>query len=156
MKKLILLCCISLVSSLSFAQNNKVQGQQFGPAIMNENVLNVGTLINQLKGKEEIQSLRVSGKVTDVCQKKGCWMKLENVYGDPVHVMFKDYGLFMPKNLAGKMVVMEGKAFVSYTPVEELRHYAEDAGKSKEEILKITQPKREIRFEAYSVVVLKD
>ncbi len=70
--------------------------------------------------------------------------------------MFKDYALFMPKDLAGNGIVLEGKAFTSVTPVAELQHYAEDAGKSKEEIAKITEPKREVRIEAWSVTVIKD
>jgi hypothetical protein len=35
-----------------------------------------------------------------------------------------------------------------------LRHYAEDAGKSKAEIAAITEPKREVSFEASGVLIL--
>ena len=49
----------------------------------------------------------------------------------------------------------EGKAFVKETSVEELKHYAEDAGKSKEEIAKITEPKLEMSFEASGVLMKK-
>jgi hypothetical protein len=37
------------------------------------------------------------------------------------------------------------------TTVEELKHFAEDDGKSKEEIEKITEPKIEMVFEASGV-----
>ena len=40
------------------------------------------------------------------------------------------------------------------TSVKELRHYAEDAGKSKEEIAKITKPKVEIRVLANGIKVI--
>jgi hypothetical protein len=40
------------------------------------------------------------------------------------------------------------------TPVKELQHYAEDAGKSKEEIAKITEPKKEIVMNAKGILVL--
>ena len=40
------------------------------------------------------------------------------------------------------------------TTVEQLRHYAEDAGKSKEEIAKITEGKREITVNAKGILVL--
>ena len=40
----------------------------------------------------------------------------------------------MPKNISGEEVIVNGQAFVKEMPVEELRHYAEDAGKTKEEI----------------------
>jgi hypothetical protein len=35
------------------------------------------------------------------------------------------------------------------------KHFAEDAGKSKEEIEKITMPKKEMCFEADGIVLLK-
>ena len=71
-----------------------------------------------------------------------------------MRVTFKDYAFFMPKDLTGKRVVVEGYAYVDETPVDVLRHYAEDAGKSKEEIEKITEPKREVAYEASGVVIL--
>ena len=40
------------------------------------------------------------------------------------------------------------------TPVEELRHYAQDARKSKEEIALITEPKEEISLTAKGILVV--
>ncbi len=51
---------------------------------------------------------------------------------------------------------MNGYAFRDVTPVDELRHYAEDAGKSKEEIAAITQPKEEMKFLASGVILLDE
>ncbi len=151
-KSLLLLALLTVLSTLTFAQS-KVKGKRFGEAIVNENVTDVKGLVSNMKSTEQLDFVRVKGKVVDVCQKKGCWMKLQNPSGEPIHIMFKDYALFMPKDLSGKTIVLEGKSFVSFTTVEELQHYAEDAGKSKEEIAKITEPKREIRLEAWSVTV---
>ena len=47
------------------------------------------------------------------------------------------------------------KAFVKETSVKELQHYAEDAGKTKEEIAKIIAPKKEFAFEAKGVLMKK-
>ena len=75
--------------------------------------------------------------------------------GQPeMRVTFKDYAFFMPKDLTGKKVVLDGFAFVETTSVEDLRHYADDAGKPKEEIDAITEPKKEVSFEAAGVLVL--
>lgn len=82
-------------------------------------------------------------------------MKLERASGEPVMVKFKDYGFFMPQDIVGKTVVLEGVAKVNETSVERLKHFAEDAGKSKEEIAKITQPKKDIVIVADGVVVVK-
>jgi Domain of unknown function (DUF4920) len=69
-------------------------------------------------------------------------------------VQFKDYGFFMPKDISGRKVVMQGYAFKALTPVDELKHYAEDEGKLKEEIEAITEPKEEIKFLASGVLLL--
>ena len=98
---------------------------------------------------------KMIGKVDEVCQSKGCWMKINLEDGEQVMVKFKDYGFFMPKDIAGKEVVLNGMAYVNELPVDELRHYAEDAGKSAEEIAAITEPKRTFSFEADGVL-LKD
>lgn len=101
-------------------------------------------------------SVVVKGKVSDVCQAKGCWMNITQADGAEMMVKFKDYGFFMPKDIAGREVIMNGKAFYRVTPVDELRHYAEDAGKSQEEIAAITEPKRELAFLADGVILLND
>jgi hypothetical protein len=59
----------------------------------------------------------------------------------------------MPKDIAGKEVIVKGKAFVTEVPVEELQHYAEDAGKTPEEIAAITEPKKTFSFEADGVLL---
>ena len=100
--------------------------------------------------------LKFASTINDLCTKKGCWMKLPAGETDEtIMVRFKDYGFFMPLDSKGKEVIVEGKAFVKETSVDELRHYAEDAGKSKEEIAKITEPKLELAFEASGVLMKK-
>jgi hypothetical protein len=82
-------------------------------------------------------------------------MKLSAADGQSIMVRFKDYGFFVPKDIAGREVVIEGLASRELTPVDELRHYAEDAGKSKEEIESITEPKMELKFMADGVALLR-
>lgn len=101
-------------------------------------------------------NLKFASTINEVCSKKGCWMKLPaGEQGETVMVRFKDYGFFMPLDSQGKEVIVEGIAFVKETSVEELRHYAQDAGKSKEEIAQITEPKLEMSFEAHGVLMKK-
>ncbi len=56
-------------------------------------------------------------------------MKVELANGHETMVRFKDYGFFVPKDIAGSMVTMEGAAFLKTMTVEEQLHMAEDAGK---------------------------
>lgn len=105
--------------------------------------MNVGDTVN----------VKFASEIKEVCSKKGCWMTLPLAEETETMVRFKDYGFFMPLDSKGKEVIVAGKAFVKITPVDELKHYAEDAGKSKEEIAKITEPKKEFAFEANGVLL---
>lgn len=96
----------------------------------------------------------LSGTVNEVCQKKGCWMTVAVDDGTEMMVKFKDYGFFVPMDIGGREIVMHGQAYYQVTPVDELRHYAEDAGKSAEEVAKITEPRRELRFLAEGVKLM--
>ena len=94
--------------------------------------------------------------VGEVCQKKGCWMKMDlNGKDSEAFVRFKDYEFFVPKDAEGSDAILKGMAYKEETSVEELRHYAQDAGKSKEEIAAITEPKIEYTFMAEGVLLKK-
>lgn len=98
-------------------------------------------------------STKFTGKVTEVCQAKGCWMKVQLKNEQEVMVRFKDYELFMPKDLAGQEVLLNGLAFVEEISVEDLRHLAKDGGKTEAEIMAITDKKKSYGFEADGVLI---
>ena len=125
----------------------------YGEAFSAKNVMTVDDLFAKMADKEGMENISVEGEVISVCQVKGCWMRMAASNGDELMVKFKDYGFFMPLDLTGK-VTMTGKAYKQVTPVDELRHYAEDAGKSAEEIAEITEPLEELLFEATGVAKL--
>lgn len=166
LKKLISACfAAALLSACGTDQPAKTEaqsadpandGKHFGAAIDAANAIAYDELIPKMTATDSL-AVKVSGKVGEVCQKKGCWMMLvSDQPGQPeMRVTFKDYAFFMPKDLTGKRVVLEGYAYVDETPVDLLRHYAEDAGKSKEEIEKITESKREMAYEASGVVIVE-
>ena len=128
--------------------------QSFGEEITDENVLTKEEMISKYQNLKEGDTVDVkfTSKVNSVCQSKGCWMRLD--MGDnESFVKFKDYGFFMPKDIAGQEVIVDGKAFVEKTSVEDLKHFAEDAGKSKEEIDAITEPKLTLSFLSSGVLI---
>ena len=126
------------ISSLDYLSSND--------AISNYNALKLGDTIN----------LKFNANIKEVCSKKGCWMTLPAGNNDEtIMVRFKDYGFFMPLDAAGKDVIVAGKAFVNELSVADLKHYAEDAGKSSEEIANITEPAMEFAFEANGVLLKK-
>ena len=99
------------------------------------------------------QNIRMTGMVEEVCQTKGCWMTITN-NDQTVRVKFTDYGFFVPKDVAGKMVILSGTFQKEITPMEEARHYLEDAGKLAEAEL-ITGDVESLTFTAYSVLIRK-
>jgi len=115
-------------------------------ALSNYKALKLGDTIN----------LKFNANIKEVCSKKGCWMTLPAGNDDEtIMVRFKDYGFFMPLDAAGKEVIVAGKAFVNEVSVADLKHYAEDAGKSPEEIANISEPVMEFAFEANGVLLKK-
>ncbi len=94
-------------------------------------------------------------EVLEVCQAKGCWMRLALPEGEEVMVRFKDYGFFVPKDLAGSEVLVQGRAFISEVSEEDRRHLAEDGGATAAEINAIQGTAREYGFEASGVQVLE-
>jgi hypothetical protein len=125
---------------------------QFGEEITMDGAMSFTDFYDQMKEKEEME-VKIKGEVTGVCQKKGCWMTMEED-GKELFIKFKDYGFFVPKTISGRTAVIDGKAFREVVSVDEQKHMAEDAGKSEEEIAKITEPKEELRFMANGVLLL--
>ncbi len=134
--------------SLQGGSENIFVGERIDPS----GAMDVATLSKKMGSAKEMEAT-VVGTVVEVCQKKGCWMTLQNGDGNTMRVTFKDYAFFMPKDISGKKVMISGIAAMETTEVDELRHYAEDGGKSKEEIEKIVDPKHELTFEAKGVII---
>ena len=153
MKRIILVQMTLLLSITLFAQEIRTaeKGVTYGAGTTDNGAISVNMLEDKLVKNKYVG--KISGTVTDVCQEKGCWMKLERGNGEKVMVKFKDYGFFMPKNIVGKEVVLEGEALVKEVSVKQLQHYAKDAGKPEEEIRQITKPKKELQFVASGVLV---
>jgi hypothetical protein len=97
---------------------------------------------------------KVEGRVKEVCQTMGCWMKIEKADGSTVMVKMKDHAFFLPKDIAGHTVQIDGVAEVKTETEAKRKHYAEDAGKSKAEIAKIKGDSRETQILASGVVVI--
>ena len=125
----------------------------YGKEISPENLISIDSLEHLMASLEKIANIKVSGEVTEVCQAEGCWLAIKKSDGSTMRVTFNDHAFFVPKDIAGKTAVIEGVAYIETTSVEDQRHYAEDEGKSKEEIAAISQPKHELVFDAQGVMI---
>ncbi len=139
-------------SNSDSAKKDSIQGAYYGDSISPAGAIKASEVKAKL-GKQDSAAMVVEGKIMEVCQKKGCWMQIQLPDSETMRVTFKDYAFFVPKDAAGKTVVIDGYAYNDTTTVAKLRHYAEDGGKSKEEIAKITEPEVSVSFEARGVLI---
>ena len=148
---------VAFLLPLSATAQKGAQGKNnetFGAAFQPKKVVSYDQMLKLIDGKEKIE-VKVRGTVEDVCQAKGCWMNIvSSKTEEKMMVQFKDYGFFMPKDIAGREVIIDGYAYYEVTPVDELRHYAEDAGKTPEEIALITEPSKKLKFLASGVILV--
>ncbi|WP_228850885.1 DUF4920 domain-containing protein [Aegicerativicinus sediminis] len=129
--------------------------KSFGESISSEGALAMNNAEEKFKNLQlgDTIPMKLSAEVVKVCQAKGCWMTLNTPEGEEVMVKFKDYGFFVPKDIDGREVILDGNAFLEEVSIEDQRHLAEDAGKSEEEIAAITTPKKSFGFVANGVLV---
>ena len=132
---------LSLISIYSQDNQTKFYGEKF-------NLKNVDNLLELSSTR-----VRVKGEIISTCPMKGCWMNML-VSNDTVLVRFKDYGFFVPKQgVEGSSAIINGFLSIDTLSVAQLRHYAEDAGKKTEEIMKIKKPKITLSFLADGVAI---
>jgi hypothetical protein len=165
MKKLILVSTI-LVVFASCKKDKKETLASTEPkveyAVFGDSITNIGALTYQemtskfgdLKQGDTIDVKFISS-IKNVCQTKGCWMNVALDNDKESFVKFKDYAFFVPMNAEDKEVVVSGKAYISEESIADLKHYAEDAGKSQAAIDSITTPKKKFLFMADGVLIKK-
>ena len=150
MKSLTKIFIIFFFSIFSFSQNDN-NYERYGELFETSEIINY-----ELERDNFLNSsskVKIEGEILSSCPMKGCWMKI-SVEKDTVLVRFKDYGFFVPKNgIEGKSTIINGKLSVDTLSIAQLQHYAEDAGKSKEEIALITKPEITISFLADGVLI---
>lgn len=157
MKKIIALLLVVGVVKWSYAQppaGTANAGNTYGEKINAKRTSSISLVSSKLSQKDSVAA-KISGKVLASCPKKGCWMEVELEDKSKMFVKFKDYAFFVPTDIVGKSVILEGIAFNQTTSVAELQHYAKDAKKSQVEIDAIKEPQKQVRFLADGVLVVK-
>jgi hypothetical protein len=155
MRKILLIAACFLVINVQAQDKEKTpaaKGVVYGLVSEEKNALAPDELNSKLtNGNFEGQ---VKGKVVEVCKAEGCWIRLQKNDGSSMMVRAKDHAFLMPENIVGKTVLVEGNAVVVEVKEEMRKHYAEDAGKSKDEIEKIKGSEKDVQFAAKGVKVL--
>jgi hypothetical protein len=85
-----------------------------------------------------------SGRITQVCQKQGCWLVLSADNGDFARVFMHDHAFSVPKDASGEAIVY-GTLSEKKLSAEELAHLKKDGAAAPAE--------RELQIDATSVVI---
>lgn len=155
MKKLLFLIPALMLGFCLMAQPPKGDanpGMTFGEKITADGAISTTDLTAKLQSTATVD-VKVTGKVKEVCKAEGCWLKMETANGTMM-IKMKDHAFLVPLSMNGKTIVVDGTATLKETSVEMLKHYAEDAGKSKAEIDAIKEPKKEITMQAKGILVI--
>tara|TARA_B100000242_G_scaffold139685_1_gene99189 strand:- start:4740 stop:5198 length:459 start_codon:yes stop_codon:yes gene_type:complete len=149
MKFFFLATILVVFFNTSYSQNNEgFFGEKFSITELEEYVSVRENIYNKSN-----YNVKIEGEILSSCPMKGCWMKIR-AEKDTILVRFKDYGFFVPKaGIEGDKAIINGKMSIETLSVDLLRHYAEDAGKSKDEIEKITKPEVSLTFLADGVFI---
>ncbi len=129
-------------------ENSKFYGEMFSISELED----YSSLRNDIMTNYQ-RDIKIEGEILSSCPMKGCWMKIKSEQ-DTILVRFKDYGFFVPKKgIEGDKAIVHGKMSVETLSIDLLRHYAEDAGKTDEEINDIKEPKVSFTFLADGVYI---
>lgn len=97
--------------------------------------------------------ITLSGNISASCKHSGCWMDLDMGNKNRLHVTFEDGKFTIPLDAAGKHAIAQGLAIRQLIPLETLRNYAREDGKSEEEVALITEPEWTYEMVATGVLI---
>lgn len=128
-----------VATPVSVDANGAVYGEQMPIEIAVDSIDTVAGDVTEHAG----QPRAYSGRITEVCQKQGCWMVLA---GDSVHarVFMNDHAFGVPKDAQGEAVVF-GTLTEKQHSEEFVEHLAADGAQQP-------QP-RELHIDATSVLI---
>jgi hypothetical protein len=148
------LCSLLLISVLIGCASVK---SEYGIVKVDETAsISVAELVSRMDKSKDPQTLTIKAPLSAVCQNAGCWVQVAKPDGKPLMVRFKNHFTIPPTTPLGTESYIHGVAYWDTVSVKMLRHYAEDAGKSQEEINKITQPEFKLNFEGDGIKLVSE
>lgn len=168
MKKLLYILAITIIftscsnNKPTEAENNQkplpkkeVPGKQstsFGEKVEFAGAADATRIPSLLENANE-KEIKIIGNIVDVCQSSGCWLDLDIGNNQTIHVTFKDEAFVIPKDVAGKVALLDGIATKEILSVDLLKKMAAENGLSQSEIDKITEPGLEYSYEAKGIEI---
>ena len=106
------------------AIDQSTDGSHYGAAFT-VNKVTPGSTVLESPAQYVDKTVRLSGTVSDVCQKMGCWM----VFSDGskhMRVTMKDHSFAIDKQASGASCEVEGQVIVKAIDPEVVAHYASE------------------------------
>ena len=147
---------LTLSSCSTEVKSEEKEMISYGPTKVDvKKAISVKDLLAQMEAVKGEKTVTFEADLQEVCSKAGCWVNIKKDDGETFMVRFKDHFTIPPKTKIGTHAFFHGRAYWDTIPVDLLQHFAEDAGKSPEEIAKITEPSFELAFEADGITFEK-
>lgn len=148
MRKWLMAACLSTMAMAASARTADAPAwEKFGADVPAGDAVPVFRALADAAAHEG-QPRKFSGRITDVCQKKGCWVMLED-NGRSARVLLGDHDFYVPKDVRGPAEVYGVLSQVTLSPVAR-EHMAKEAAAGA------AVPEVEYRIVAEGVQVLAD
>jgi hypothetical protein len=142
-----LLVAMALCAAAIAAQ----KAEHFGAAFTDAKTVSLKDALADVE-KFSGKTIKVEGKIADVCQERGCWLVVTDGERE-MRVKFKDYGFFVPKDASGRKVILEGIIEKQTISEDHARHIAQESG-GKQDPSKIKGPHQVVQMTAAGVEIL--
>ncbi|MFT5858636.1 MAG: hypothetical protein ACI865_000724 [Flavobacteriaceae bacterium] len=154
---LLLGSCASEKDITSNNSEDKIElGKNYGPVTVEiEGAVDASEVRSLSKANDGETVVTFKGVIEETCSKAGCWVNIDEGNGKSFMVRFKDHFTIPIDTKSGTAAYFHGVAFNDTVSVEMLQHFAEDAGKSKDEISAITEVEINLGFTADGIVLEK-
>ena len=117
-KKLFVFVCLVFFSAL-------VQAKNYGADMPKGKAVDIAAASENPNAYAD-KSAKFKGRITQVCQKEGCWLIIES-NAQAARIKTKDHAFVIPKDSKGEAIVFGELKRVELKP-EAAKHLAEDAG----------------------------
>ena len=121
-------CLLQALTQIVSADEPFSPDQSFGGTMPYEGeAVSLKQAIASLGGGGSDVFVKVEGKVTEVCQAKGCWMIL--VDGETyARIIFEDYNFFVPIETSMQRSLVYGVLTEHTLSSDQAEHFSQDAG----------------------------
>lgn len=119
-------------------------GKTYGSSDFNAPTVKLAQLLKDFETYRN-QTVSVEGRVQQVCQEQGCWIKIED-QNISVRAIMKGHSFAVPKELKNKRIKITGVMEQKDLPAKVVRHYMKDEGRTNEEIQRVNSPQKVFQF----------